>query len=324
MRLLDFLFENEDQDQDNSKGLRRVKNVALFTKETPIEQVEAALEDLNNYKDAGYGQYVTYQRQADPSINPIIQKAFGPGGGPNMKTPANRKEWNSADTEWRLKKAKDVQSRTDLDITGWENLSFDELPKEATDWKLFYPQSSIEAMIPIILNITQKSDILKWVEEDGLIVFPRKDNKTVPNDETLEKVLRTVMKNAGISDFTIKPVEAKDETPSEPKTKEPTKTAIPSYNITNTPEGDSLNVGDAEDLKDDLESKVPELKPGTSDLKVKVVISKQNPDNAIIQISGFKSGKERSNIQQKVQNITNRLFERKLKRAFQVRAGIIK
>jgi hypothetical protein len=91
-----------------------------------------------------------------------------------------------------------------------------------------------------------------------------------------------------------------------------------------TPDGDVLSAGDAEDLKDDLETKIPELKPGASDLKVKVVISKQNPDNAIIQISGFKSGKERSAIQQKVQNITNRLFERKLKRALQVRAGIIK
>ena len=321
---MSFLFEDDDQNQENSKGLRRIKNIALFTKETPIEQVEDALDNLNNYKDIGYGQYVTYQRQADPSINPIIQKSFGPSGGPNMKIPANRKEWDTATPEWRIKKAKDIQSRTGLDITGWEDLRFSQLPKEATDWKVFYPLSSIEAMVPIILDITQKSDILKWVEEDGMIVFPRKDNKTVPNDDTLEKVLRTVMKNAGISDYTIKPVETKDETSSEPKVKEPAKTTIPSYNITSTPDGDTLSVGDAEDLKDDLETKILELKPGTSDLKVKVVISKQNPDNAIVQISGFKSGKERSAIQQKVQNITNRLFERKLKRALQVRAGIIK
>jgi hypothetical protein len=324
MKLMNILFEDDGQDQDNSKGLRRIKNIALFTKETPIEKVEDALGNLNNYKDAGYGQYVTYQRQADPSINPVIQKAFGPGGGPNMKIPANRKEWNAADKEWRLKKAKDIQSRTGLDIAGWEDLSYDELPKEATNWKVFYPQSSIEAMVPIILDITQKSDILKWVEEDGMVVFPRKDNKTIPNDDTLEKVLKTIMKNAGIEDFTIKPVEAKDETSSEPKTKEPEKVAIPSYNITSTPDGGPLSIEDAEDLKDDLEIKVSELKPGASDLKIKVVPSKQNPDNALIQISGFKSSKERSTIQQKVQNVINRLFEQKLKKAFQVRAGIIK
>jgi DNA polymerase III delta prime subunit len=120
-----------------------------------------------------------------------------------MKGPANQKEWNSATPEWRLKKAKDIQSRTGLDITGWEDLKFSQLPKEATDWKVFYPQSSIEAMIPIILDITQKSDIFDWIEEDGFIVFPRKDNKTIPNDETMEKVIRTVMKNAGIEDYTI-------------------------------------------------------------------------------------------------------------------------
>jgi len=324
MNLLDLLFENEDQEQDNSTGLRRTKNLALVTKETPIEQVEAALDNLNNYKDAGYGQYVTYQRNADPSINPAIQKAFGPGGGPNMKIPANRKEWNSADREWRIKKAKDIQTRTGLDATGWEDLSYDQLPKEATDWKVFYPQSSLDAMVPIILDITQKSNILNWVEEDGFVVFPRKENKIIPGDETLEKVLRTVMKNAGISDFSIVPKESKEETSSEPKAKEPEKTSIPSYNITNTPDGDTLTVGDAEDLKDELETKVSELKPGASDLKIKVVISKQNPENAILQIGGFKSNKERGAIQQKVQSITNKLFERKLRRAFQVRAGIIK
>jgi len=203
MRLRDILREIEDQEGDGMKRSYMAKNIALSTADTPIEQVEDALEDLNNYKDAGYGQYVTYQRQADPSISPMIQKAFGPGGGPNMKTPANRKEWNSSDTEWRLKKAKDIQSRTDLDITGWEDLSFDELPKAATDWKVFYPQSSLEAMVPIILNLTQKSDILKWREEDGVLIFPRKENTIIPGDDTLEKILKTVMKNAGIEDATI-------------------------------------------------------------------------------------------------------------------------
>lgn len=54
-KLMSFLFEDEDQDQ-NSKGLRRSKEVILSTKDTPIEQVEDALLDLSNY-----GQYVPYQ-----------------------------------------------------------------------------------------------------------------------------------------------------------------------------------------------------------------------------------------------------------------------
>jgi hypothetical protein len=323
MKLTDILhnIRENDEEDGNSTGLRRVKNLAIVTQETPFEKVEAALEDLNNYKDAGYGQYVTYQRQADPTINPAIQKAFGPGGGPNMKIPANQKEWNSADKEWRIKKAKDIQSRTGLDITGWEDLSYNELPKEATNWKVFYPQSSIEAMVPIILDITQKSDILKWVEKDNLLVFPRKENKiVVPNDDTLEKILKTVMKNAGIEDYAIVPHEETEDISSEPKTKEPEKPAISSYNITSTPDGSALTVKDAEDLKDDIESGIPEL----ASLKVKVVPSKQNPENVILQISGFKSNSERSKIQQKVQNVINRLFESRFKRRLQVRAGIIK
>jgi len=322
MKLMDFLFENEEE--DNRKRSYTPQEYFIATKETPIEQVKDALDDLNNYKDAGYGQYITYQRQADPSINPAIQKAFGPGGGPNMKTPANRKEWNSASTEWRLKKAKDIQLRTGLDITGWEDLSFDQLPKEATDWKVFYPQSSIEAMVPIILDITQKSNILNWVEENGLIVFPRKDNKIVPNDETLEKVLRTVMKNAGIKDFIISKQDANFEKKPKDKAKEKETPSISSYNILKSPDGSILTIEDAEDLKDDLESKILDLNPKTSDLKVKVIPSKQDPNNAILQISGFKSNKERGTIQQKVQDYMNRLYERKLKKSFQVRAGIIK
>ncbi len=323
MRLTNyFLFENEEE--DNKKRIYTPQEYFIATKETPIEQVKDALDDLNNYKDAGYGQYVTYQRQADPSINPIIQKAFGPGGGPNMKIPANRKEWNSAGTEWRLKKAKDIQSRTGLDITGWEDLSYDQLPKEATDWKVFYPQSSIEAMIPIILDITQKSDILKWVEKNGLITFPKPDNKTVPNDETLEKVLKTVMKNAGIKDFIISKQDADTKEKPKSKSKEKEVPSISSYDILKNPNGSTLTAEDAEDLKDDLESKISELKPEQSDLKVKVVLSKQDPNNAILRISGFKSNKERGNIQQKVQDYLNNLSERKLKRNFQVRAGIIK
>jgi hypothetical protein len=320
MKLRDILREIEDQEGDGMKTKNISKNIVLTTKDTPIEQVGAALDDLNNYKDAGYGQYVTYQRQADPSINPIIQKAFGPSGGPNMKGPANQKEWNSATPEWRLKKAKDIQSRTGLDITGWEDLKFSQLPKEATDWKVFYPQSSIEAMIPIILDITQKSDIFDWIEEDGFIVFPRKDNKTIPNDETMEKVIRTVMKNAGIEDYTITKREAQDKpTPGKEKEK-PENVSIPPYNITSTPDGTQLTLEDAEDLKDDIESKISEL----AGLKVSVIPSKQNPENALLKISGFKSNKERSVVQQKVNNAMNNLFESILKRALQVRAGIIK
>jgi len=319
MKLMDFLFENEEQDQDNSKGLRRVKNIALFTKETPMKQVEAALEDLSNY-----GQYKSYQQNVDTNIQQEKAKFFGPSGGPNVKVAKAKKDWNSSDEKWRKTKAKDIQSRTDLDITGWENLEFDELPKEARKYNIFYPIATKAALDNLITSLAGKAEILTWVEEDGLLVFPRKDNKNVPGDETLEKVLRTVMDNAGIEDFIITKKEATDDEESSPEKIEPEKPSIPAYNITSTPDGTTLTVEDAEDLKDDLESKVSELNPKTSEIKIRVIPSQQNPDNAILKISGFKSNKERSAIQQKIQNVINRLFESKLKRIFQVRAGIIK
>jgi hypothetical protein len=159
-----------------------------------------------------------------------------------------------------------------------------------------------------------------WFEENGLIVFPKKDNKTIPNDETTEKVIRTVMKNAGIEDYIISKREAQDE-PTFGKTEtKPEVISIPPYTITSTPDGTQLTLEDAEDLKDDIESKISEL----ADLKISVIPSKQNPENALLKISGFKSNKERSVIQQKVNNAMNNLFENRLKRTLQVRAGIIK
>jgi len=319
MKLLDFLFENEEQDQDNSSGLRRIKNIALFTKETPIEQVETALENLSNY-----GQYKSYQQNVDVNIQQEKAKFFGPTGGPNVKVAKAKQDWNNSDDKWRKLKAQDIGSRTDLDITGWEDLSFDELPKEARRYNIFYPISTKDTLDKLIASLSGKAEILTWVEEDGLLVFPRKMNKNIPGDDTLEKVLRTVMDNAGISDYVItKKEEIDTEEPSSTKT-EPEKPSIPSYNLTTTPDGSNLTIDDAEELQDELEYKVPELDPKSSTLKIKIIPSKQNPDNAILQISGFKSNKERSNIQQKIQNAINKLFENKLKRTFQVRAGIIK
>jgi len=319
MRLTDILHEIEDQDQDNSTGLRRIKNIALSTKETPIEKVEAALENLANY-----GQYKSYQQNTDVNIQQEKTKFFGPAGGPNVKVAKAKQDWNSSDEKWRKFKAQDIGSRTGMDITGWENLSFDELPKEARKYNIFYPISTKDALDKLITSLSGKATILNWVEEDELLVFPRKSNKNIPGDDTLEKILRTVMDNAGINDYVITKKEAIDiEEPTSAK-KEPEKASIPSYNITSTPDGNPLSIGDAEDLKDDLESKISELDPKASDLKIKIIPSKQNPENAIIQVLGFKSNKERSSIQQKIQNVTNRLFERKLRRSLQIRAGIIK
>ena len=80
MRSLNFLFEDEDQDQNNSQGLRRTKDIILFAKDTPTEQVEKALLDLSNY-----GQYIPYQQKVNPSIKTKTANILGPSGSPQIK-----------------------------------------------------------------------------------------------------------------------------------------------------------------------------------------------------------------------------------------------
>jgi len=312
MRLLDFLFENEEE--DNRKRTYTPQEYFITTKETPIDNVEDALEDLNNY-----GEYKSYQQNVDVNVQQAKEFLAGPPGAPPVKKAKAKVLWNSSNDVWRNAKLKDIKNRVpSIDTSELIDLSYDALPQEVKDsfYNLRYTKTDLD---DLITSLTSVASILSWDKQDNLLVFPREKNKNIPGDDTLEKILRTIMKSAGIKDFIINKQDAEIE--KKPKTKEK---EISSYNILKNVDGSILTVEDAKDLKDDLESKISELKPDQSDLKIKVVPSKQDPNNAILQISGFKSNKERGSIQQKVQDYLNRLLERKLKRNFQVKAGIIK
>jgi hypothetical protein len=331
MRLTNILREIEDEEDNIGQNVKIPTNMVLIPINASLQDLEKALNDDSNYEAYSRNVQNVGSAALQSKIESEQTKIFGPTGKsikdrtPPAKVKKAKELWDAADVEWRKDKAKDIKSRfPEFDITGWEELEFDQLPKEARKYNVFYPIATKAALDNLITSLAGKAEILTWVEEDGLLVFPRKDNKNVPGDETLEKVLRTVMDNAGIEDFIITKKEATDDEESSPEKIEPEKPSIPAYNITSTPDGTTLTVEDAEDLKDDLESKVSELNPKTSEIKIRVIPSQQNPDNAILKISGFKSNKERSAIQQKIQNVINRLFESKLKRIFQVRAGIIK
>ena len=201
MKLLDILFENDDQDQGGVKGLRFSRNVVLQTTDTPLSKVENALEDLNNY-----GEYKSNQQNINVNIQQEKVKFFGPPGAPPTKIAKAKKDWNEADVKWKKIKAKEIQSRTGIDTTGWEELSFGELPfpegtkKDVVFYNTRYNKQDLD---DLITSLTSKADILHWVKEDDMLVFPREANKNVPNDVTLEKILKTVMANAGITDYKI-------------------------------------------------------------------------------------------------------------------------
>lgn len=312
MRLLDFLFENEEE--DNRKRTYTPQEYFITTKETPIDNVEDALEDLNNY-----GEYKSYQQNVDVNVQQAKEFLAGPPGAPPVKKAKAKVLWNSSNDVWRNAKLKDIKNRVpSINTSELIDLSYDALPQEVKDsfYNLRYTKTDLD---DLITSLTSVASILSWDKRDDLLVFPKEKNKNIPGDDTLEKILRTIMKSAGIKDFIINKQDAEIE--KKPKTKEK---EISSYNILKNADGSILTVEDAEYLKDDLESKISELKPEQSDLKIKVIPSKQDPNNAILQISGFKSNKERGSIQQKVQDYLNRLLERKLKRNFQVKAGIIK
>ena len=300
---MNFLFEDEDQDQ-NSKGLRGTREIILVTKNTPIEQVEDALLNLSNY-----GQYVPYQLKVNPSIKPKIAKILGPTGSPQAKRRSNEKEWDSSGREWRLAKAKDIQDRTDMDAEGWEDLRYSQLPKEAKDPNVFYTPSTADGIIKATIQASPKSDILRWEENNGVLVFPKKVNPVIPNDETLEKVLQTVMDNAGIKDSIVKrervDVIGKDIIKFDP-----------------------IDLPPVEDYQADLlEFEIEDIitKGGLNYSHLKISPLKSNQTNKVIlSISGFRNKKEREKTEVALNKMKSELLENRLKFEFQRRAGIIK
>jgi hypothetical protein len=198
MKLTDILREIEDE-QDGSQSVRAKYNIALVTKSTPLPQVEDALNNLENY-----GKYASYAQNINVDIQQAKAKFFGPKGGPNVKIATAKKDWNSADESWRKLKLKDIQTRVPgVDITGLEDVTYDELPKEIKNWKIFYPTLTKDTLDQLIKNMTGAPNILVWNVEGDSLVFPRKENQNIPGDNTLEKILKTVLDNAGISDYKI-------------------------------------------------------------------------------------------------------------------------
>jgi hypothetical protein len=72
----------------------------------------------------------------------------------------------------------------------------------------------------------------------------------------------------------------------------------------------------ADDIKDALTKKYPNLSVS--------IFTSEESDLAVLRIKGFKNNSERAAVQNEANKMLTDLMEGKLKRAFQIRAGIIK
>lgn len=199
MKLTDILREIDDQGDSNVP--RESREVVLRTKTTPLSDVEAALNDLNNY-----GKYTSYAQNVSMDVKKLKDAYFGPSGmGPKAKAKVTRTIWNEADTTWRKIKLQDIKSRhPEVDIKGLENMSFEELPKEVSNPQVYFifPYTK-DKLDSVIKSLSQSSNILYWYEDGDKLVFPRDKNENIPGDVAMVNIIKTVMQNAGITDARI-------------------------------------------------------------------------------------------------------------------------
>jgi hypothetical protein len=215
MKLTDILRQiNEEEEDNKGQEFNIPKNMTLSSPSIPVAKLEDYLNDSSNY-----GMYSRNIQNAGSDvlkekIKQEQEKVFGPKGkfrGPNMKLKAAKEKWDEADTKWKKSKAKEIASRIPgLDISGWEEMEFNELPRQAKD--SFYDVSTGPKLDALIKKVTSEfssqENPLNWVEEDGRLVFPPDTN---PNFNQITKIVNTVMKNAGISEkeYLLKPEEIK-------------------------------------------------------------------------------------------------------------------
>lgn len=199
MKLTDILHEMDDQGGSNVP--RESREVTLTTKTTPLSDVEDALNDLNNY-----GKYKSYKQNVSVDVKKIKDAYFGPSGmGPKAKNKVTREIWDNADNAWRKLKLEDIKSRhPEIDITGLEDMRFEELPAEVKDPRVYfispYTKDKLDALIA---SLAGNVDILYWYEDNGKLIFPRDKNENIPGDVAMVNIIKTVLGNAGITDAKI-------------------------------------------------------------------------------------------------------------------------
>jgi len=318
MRLTNILREIEDEEDNIGQNVKIPTNMVLIPINASLQDLEKALNDDSNYEAYSRNVQNVGSAALQSKIESEQTKIFGPTGKsikdrtPPAKVKKAKELWDAADVEWRKDKAKDIKSRfPEFDITGWEELEFDQLPKEARKYNVFWDfitGPKLDALISKVKSEFSASEKpLNWKEENGELVFPPDLN---PGFNQIEKIVTTVMKNAGITgkkQYVIKSQPIKDYQP-----KTPTKTDQSIKPIEFRDVEDYV----ADDIKDEIESKYPNLTVS--------ILSSEDSRMVIVRIKGFTSNQERTKVQGEASQTLSDLSEGLMKRMFQVRAGIIK
>jgi hypothetical protein len=318
MRLTNILREIEDEEDNIGQNVKIPTNMVLIPINASLQDLEKALNDDSNYEAYSRNVQNVGSAALQSKIESEQTKIFGPTGKsikdrtPPAKVKKAKELWDAADVEWRKDKAKDIKSRfPEFDITGWEELEFDQLPKEARKYNVFWDfitGPKLDALISKVKSEFSASEKpLNWEEENGELVFPPDLN---PGFNQIEKIITTVMKNAGITgkkQYVIKSQPIKDYQP-----KTPTKTDQSIKPIEFRDVEDYV----ADDIKDEIESKYPNLTVS--------ILSSEDSRMVIVRIKGFTSNQERTKVQGEASQTLSDLSEGLMKRMFQVRAGIIK
>ncbi len=308
MKFRDILREIEDEDGDGMK--RTYLQYDLAIQPTDLQAAVDALKDKNNYG--------IYSKNLSDRSN--IKKIFGPVN-PNQREGVARKMWMALDPMGRRAKIKDIITRhpnwdsvkakleiedNDEAIDELAYLTFDQAkttgifgPKS----NLYYPPKTGENMKNLGGTMIEGTH---YVVDGDKIIFPQK-NSPFNSKAYLEKVLTTIMDNANIG-FEIVNVEKTDSTkPSD---------ASPEVKTLKPIEFKDVDNYVAEDIKDALSKKYPNLSIS--------IFTSEESDLTVLRIKGFKNNSERAAVQSEASKMLTDLMEIKLKRAFQVRAGIIK
>ena len=310
MKFRDILREIEDQEGDGMKQARLQYDLAI----QPTD-MQAAIDALKNKENYGI-----YSKNLSDRSN--IEKVFGPVN-PNQREGTARKSWVSLDPMVRREKIQDIITRhpnwdsvkAKLEITD-DNEAIDELANLTFDQikttglfgpklNLYYPLKTGESMKNLGGVMVQGTH---YIVDGDKIIFPQKDSPF--NSKTyLEKVLTTIMDNANVG-FEIVNIE---KSSSEKAAKS---AASPEVKTLKPIEFKDIDNYVAEDIKDTLSKKYPNLSIS--------IFTSEESDLTVLRIKGFKNNSERAAVQNEASKMLTDLMEGKLKRAFQVRAGIVK
>jgi hypothetical protein len=206
---------NENEEEQGGTGPKVQYDITLSNKSGDLQPLIDALEDMGNY-----GMYLSNLINTDPRIKELVAQEFSPSGGPNMKVAKATEMWNKGTPKFRQQKQQTIKDRLtkrgiEFEDNDWSNLSFKSLPKEARNMSIFFIEKSKPAMDEFIRSVAKNTGILDYSEDGGELLFPSKSN---PKKDVTRKIIKTVMGNAGITDYQL----SQRETTTDGETKEKT------------------------------------------------------------------------------------------------------